>query len=130
MHGGMAGSLRHECGSSDHFLRGLRNFPGWSACSHTCLSESEIGFCDSDGSGAYDVCGCRYVNCPRGSFFESLIRADKWVWLFGWTFHVALAVVLMRHLFFFTDPVWRWVLWILPFGDYAAWGLIIALLGL
>ncbi len=63
-------------------------------------------------------------------FFESLIRADKWVWLFGWTFHVALAVVLMRHLFFFTDPVWSWVLWILPFGDYAAWGLIIALLGL
>ena len=29
--------------------------------------------------------------------FESLFKANKWTWLFGWTFHAALLVVLIRH---------------------------------
>ena len=37
-------------------------------------------------------------------FFESLLRASKWTWLFGWVFHYALALVLMRHLFFCGRP--------------------------
>lgn len=41
--------------------------------------------------------------------FESLFKADKWTWLFGWLFHAGMLVVLLRHLRFLTDPVWGWV---------------------
>jgi nitrate reductase gamma subunit len=51
--------------------------------------------------------------------FESLFKANLWIWLFGWMFHVALALVLARHLRYFTEPVWFWVVWIQPFGLYA-----------
>ena len=51
--------------------------------------------------------------------FESLFKANLWIWLFGWMFHVALALVLLRHLRYFTEPVWFWVAWIQPFGLYA-----------
>ncbi len=37
--------------------------------------------------------------------FQSLFKSNKWIWLFGWVFHVALAVVLLRHLRYFIDPV-------------------------
>ena len=31
--------------------------------------------------------------------FQSLFKSNKWIWLFGWTFHVALAVGgAMMHL--------------------------------
>ncbi len=30
--------------------------------------------------------------------FESLFRSNKWIWLFGWMFHVGLALVVVRHL--------------------------------
>ena len=51
--------------------------------------------------------------------FRSLFRANKWIWLFGFAFHVALAVVLARHLRYFTEPVWLPVQLIQPFGIYA-----------
>ncbi|TRZ92598.1 MAG: nitrate reductase [Rhodocyclaceae bacterium] len=50
--------------------------------------------------------------------FESLFKANLWIWLFGWMFHVALALVLVRHLRYFTEPVWFWVVWLQPFGLY------------
>ena len=62
--------------------------------------------------------------------FQSLFKANKWIWLFGWMFHVALALVLLRHLRYFTDPVWSWVTLIQPFGLYAAFVLVIGLAGL
>jgi nitrate reductase gamma subunit len=62
--------------------------------------------------------------------FQSLFKANKWIWLFGWMFHVALALVLLRHLRYFTDPVWSWVTLIQPFGLYAAFALVIGLAGL
>ncbi len=62
--------------------------------------------------------------------FESLFRASKWTWLFGWLFHVALFVVLLRHLFFIVDPVWDWVIWLFPYGDLAAAMMLFGLLGL
>ena len=34
-------------------------------------------------------------------------------------FHVALLLVLVRHLRYFTEPVWGWVALIQPFGIYA-----------
>ncbi len=57
-------------------------------------------------------------------FFESLFKANKWIWLFGWVFHVALLLVLIRHLRYFTEPVWWWVKWAQPFGLYAGFALL------
>lgn len=63
-------------------------------------------------------------------FFESLFKSNKWIWLFGWTFHMALWLVLARHLRYFTEPVWWWVQVIQPFGTYAAFAMLAGLLGL
>lgn len=63
-------------------------------------------------------------------FFESLFRSNKWIWLFGWMFHFALLVVLLRHLRYFIDPVWMWVVLVQPFGKYASFAMLIGLAGL
>ena len=62
--------------------------------------------------------------------FESLFKANLWTWLFGWTFHAGLALVLARHLRYFTDPVWGWVAFIQPFGVYAGFAMAAGLAGL
>ena len=62
--------------------------------------------------------------------FESLFKANKWIWLFGWMFHAALLLVLLRHLRYFTQPVWEWVALIQPFGVYAGFVMVAGLLGL
>ncbi|QKT04039.1 respiratory nitrate reductase subunit gamma [Ectothiorhodospiraceae bacterium 2226] len=64
------------------------------------------------------------------TLFSSLFKANKWIWLFGWLFHAALLLVLLRHLRYFQEPVWTWVVWIQPFGIYAAWAMLIGLFGL
>ncbi|MFK7815656.1 MAG: respiratory nitrate reductase subunit gamma [Gammaproteobacteria bacterium] len=64
------------------------------------------------------------------TIFESLFKSNKWIWLFGWIFHFGLFLVLLRHLRYFTDPVWGWVVFIQPFGKYAAFMMIIGLAGL
>ena len=63
-------------------------------------------------------------------FFESLYRSNKWIWLFGWLFHAALALVLLRHLRYFIQPVWGWVAFVQPFGVYAGFALVAGLAGL
>ena len=62
--------------------------------------------------------------------FKSLFKANKWIWLFGWVFHFAMLVVLLRHLRYFTEPVWSWVALIQPFGIYAGFGMLAGLAGL
>lgn len=62
--------------------------------------------------------------------FESLYRGNKWIWLFGWMFHAALALVLVRHLRYFVEPVWGVVAAIQPFGAYAGFAMTAALAGL
>lgn len=62
--------------------------------------------------------------------FESLFKSNKWIWIFGWMFHFGLLLVLLRHLRYFTEPVWGWVVLIQPFGRYAAFIMIAGLLGL
>lgn len=62
--------------------------------------------------------------------FESLFKANKWIWLFGWVFHVALLIVLLRHLRYFILSVWEWVALIQPFGVYAGFAMLAGLLGL
>jgi nitrate reductase gamma subunit len=62
--------------------------------------------------------------------FESLFKSTKWTWLFGWLFHFGLLLVLLRHLRYFTEPVWFWVGLIQPFGKYAAFAMVAGLAGL
>ncbi len=62
--------------------------------------------------------------------FAALFKANKWIWLFGWIFHAALLLVLLRHLRYFTEPVWAWVLAIQPFGSYAGFAMVAGLIGL
>ena len=64
------------------------------------------------------------------ALFESLFKSNKWIWVFGFMFHGALALVLMRHLRYFTEPVWSWVGWIQPFGTYAGFAMVAGLGGL
>jgi nitrate reductase gamma subunit len=64
------------------------------------------------------------------TLFRALFRSNKWTWLFGWIFHVALLVVLLRHLRYFTQPVWHWVTLIQPFGLYAGFAMLAGLAGL
>jgi nitrate reductase gamma subunit len=63
-------------------------------------------------------------------FFRSLFNANKWIWLFGWLFHVGLLLVLLRHLRYVTEPVWTWVVLLQPFGKYAAFAMLFGLFGL
>lgn len=64
------------------------------------------------------------------TLFESLFRSNKWIWLFGWVFHVALFLALARHLRYFTEPVWFWVTFVQPYGTYAGFAMVAGLLGL
>ena len=64
------------------------------------------------------------------TLFRALFRSNKWIWLFGWIFHVALLAVLLRHLRYFTEPVWGWVALIQPIGLYAGFALLAGLAGL
>jgi nitrate reductase gamma subunit len=63
-------------------------------------------------------------------FFESLFKSSKWTWVFGWTFHFALLLVVLRHLRYFQEPVWMPIVLIQPFGTYAGFALVAALGGL
>ena len=63
-------------------------------------------------------------------FFESLFKASKWTWIFGWTFHATLVLVLLRHLRYFQEPVWTVIALIQHFGTYAAFAMVAALGGL
>ena len=62
--------------------------------------------------------------------FESLFKSNKWIWVFGWMFHMSLALVLARHLRYFQEQPWFWVNIIQPFGKYAAFTMVIGLVGL
>jgi len=62
--------------------------------------------------------------------FKALFKANKWIWLFGWVFHFALLLVLLRHLRYFTDPVWSWVALMQPLGKYAGFAMVLGLAGL
>ena len=56
--------------------------------------------------------------------FQSLFKSNKWIWLFGWVFHVTLALVLIRHLRYFLQPVPAGVALVQPYG--LLFGLVMA----
>ncbi|MBL0087356.1 MAG: respiratory nitrate reductase subunit gamma [Ideonella sp.] len=63
-------------------------------------------------------------------FFESLFKSNKWTWLFGWMFHAALLLVLLRHARYFQQPVWELIVLVQPFGTYAGFAMVAGLAGL
>jgi nitrate reductase gamma subunit len=63
-------------------------------------------------------------------FFESLFKSNLWIWAFGYMFHVGLALVLVRHLRYFVDPVGPILAFIQPFGVYAGFAMVAGLGGL
>jgi nitrate reductase gamma subunit len=62
--------------------------------------------------------------------FESLFKSSKWTWIFGWLFHAALLLVLLRHLRYFQEPVWTPVVWVQAVGTYAGFAMAAGLAGL
>ena len=62
--------------------------------------------------------------------FESLFKASKWTWLFGWLFHFGLLISILRHLRYFTEPVWFWVHWLQAAGIGAGFLMVGGLFGL
>ena len=63
-------------------------------------------------------------------FFESLFKANKWTWIFGWMFHFALLLVVLRHVRYFQQPVWGVIAFVQPFGTYAGFAMVAGLAGL
>ncbi len=63
-------------------------------------------------------------------FFESLFKSNKWIWAFGWVFHMSMWLVLARHIRYFTVEVWWWVEIVQPFGTYAGFAMVLGLGGL
>ena len=63
-------------------------------------------------------------------FFASLFKSSKWTWLFGWTFHVAFLIVLLRHAHYFFVPAQPWMFYIQDYSGIAAFLLIASLIGL
>ena len=68
-------------------------------------------------------------------FFESLFRAAKWTWIFGWMFHLGLALAFVRHLrYVVSSDAFVWPLinnWLVQFaGQYGSLMMLVGLLGL
>ena len=74
--------------------------------------------------------GVVYRMAKEVVLFESLFKSNKWIWVFGWLFHFGLLLVLLRHLRYFTEPVWFWVAIVQPFGKYASLMMVVGLAGL
>ncbi len=74
--------------------------------------------------------GVAYRMFREVALFESLFKSNKWIWILGYLFHIGLALVLLRHFRYFTDPVWWWVELVQPFGIYAGFAMVLGLLGL
>lgn len=64
------------------------------------------------------------------TLFESLFKANKPLWLFAMVFHLGLALVLLRHLRYFQEPVWLPVLLAQPLGVYGGMAMMAGLAAL
>lgn len=62
--------------------------------------------------------------------FESLFKSNKWIWLFGWVFHLCLFAELAWHLRYFTEPAPFFVPWLQWFVVFSGLGFVAGLAGL
>ena len=72
-----------------------------------------------------------YLRMFREIFlFESLFKANKWTWFFGWAFHFGLVLLFFRHLIYIWPGELPEILLHSSPLRYAAFPLILGLLGL
>ncbi len=62
--------------------------------------------------------------------FESLFKSNKWIWLFGWVFHLCLFAELAWHVRYFTQPVPVVITWLQWFVVFTGLGFVTGLAGL
>jgi len=74
--------------------------------------------------------GVAFRLAKEAILFASLFRSNKWTWLFGWMFHMSLFIVLAIHLRYFVQDVPTWLVLLQPIGKYAAFTMVIGLIGL
>ncbi len=53
--------------------------------------------------------------------FQNLLKYDKLLWIGAWLFHVALLLILLRHVRYFLYPVPNWVVSLQTVGMYAGY---------
>ncbi|NOZ76989.1 MAG: nitrate reductase [Euryarchaeota archaeon] len=59
--------------------------------------------------------------------FRSLFKADKALWVGGYVFHVSFALIILRHMRYFIDPMPRVVLAVQTIGVYAGFAMVLSL---
>ncbi len=64
------------------------------------------------------------------TLFESLFKSSKWTWIFAVMFHLGLLLEVLRHLRYFLQPIWYWVVLVQPFGVYGGMLMVAGLTGL
>lgn len=67
--------------------------------------------------------------------FSSLFKSNKWIWIFGWMFHLSLLLAFFRHMRYvispdsFLMPIIGFEM-VQAFGKYAGFAMLIGLAGL
>lgn len=67
--------------------------------------------------------------------FNSLFKSNKWIWIFGWMFHLSLLLAFFRHMRYvispdsFLMPIIGFEM-VQAFGKYAGFAMLIGLAGL
>jgi len=74
--------------------------------------------------GSFSVCALTALEIL---FFRKLFANDKLLWPGSWLFHLSLFFVLLRHLRYFLQPVPYCIVIIQPYGIFAGYILLIAL---
>ena len=74
--------------------------------------------------------GVLFFFLTESIFFPTLFRASFWTWLFGWVFHLCLALTLLIHIRFFSLTPPLLIAWLMPYTTYVSWGLVAGLGGL
>lgn len=64
------------------------------------------------------------------AFFESLFKGNLWIWALGYMFHIGLALVTLRHLRYFIQPVPEVLAMVQPLGVYGGLAMVAGLAGL
>lgn len=62
--------------------------------------------------------------------FQSLFKASRWTWIFGWLFHASMLVAVLGHLRFFTLSAGGISAFLQSAGQYAGIAMVVGLLGL
>lgn len=60
-------------------------------------------------------------------FLTRLLKANEWLWLGEWLFHITFLMVMIRHLRYFIEPVPEWIMDFQTAGIGASYVFLLAL---